>query len=172
MIALMKIFDVLPGWVYALIIAALVAMGGVELVHVAALQAEVSTSKAEIDRIVAEASTKALEAERIARSKEQQLRGFTDQLREQTDAQITSLRADVVGLRKRLSYLPARPAGDPAAASAGFGQAAKGCAGPILYRDTAEALADEAARADVMRINLGACYDAWDRAKEIMESDK
>ncbi len=172
MIALMKIFDVLPGWVYGLIIATLLTISGVQLIHVAALKAELAQSKSEFDRMTSEYIGKALESERVARDKEQQLRGFTDKLREQTDAQINSLTADVTALRKRLSYLPTRPAGDPGSANASFGQAAKGCAGPILYRDTAEALADEAQRADVIRINLGACYDAWDRAKEIMEAGK
>lgn len=168
--AIAGLLNLVPSWVYAIVIAALLALGAGQAVHIAALKGSVATERAAHEKTKAEYTAKALAAEHDAREREQDLRSYVEKLKEQKDAQIDSLSADVRDLRKRLSYLPARPAGDPGAENAGFGQAPSGCPGPILYRDTAEALADEAERADVIRFSLKACYAAWDHAKELMDA--
>ena len=172
MIAIAALLDVVPGWVYALIIAALLALGVTQELRVGAYKIQVASEKqshADTKRQYAEAAAK---GQADARRKEQDLQSAIDAQRETKNAEINMLRADVRNLRERLSHLPARPAGDPGAATASFGQAPASCPGPILYLDTAEALADEAERADLIRINLKACYFAWDKARELTAPTK
>lgn len=167
MTAIAALLNLIPGWVWAIIVASLVALGVTQELRIGAYRIQVAheqQSHAQTQRQYAEAAAK---GEADARKKEKELQDAIDRQRGAKDAEINRLRADVRALRERLSHLPDRPAGDPGAATAGFGQAPVNCPGPILYRDTAEALADEAERADLIRINLQACYAAWEKAREL-----
>jgi hypothetical protein len=167
MTAIAALLDVVPGWIYALIIAALLALGVTQELRVGAYKIQVAHEQqahADTKMQYAEAAAK---GQADARRKEKDLQSAIDRQREAKDAEINMLRTDVRDLRQRLSHLPTRPAGDPGAATASFGQAPASCPGPILYLDTAEALADEAERADLIRINLKACYSAWDQARAL-----
>lgn len=163
--AIAALLDIIPGWIYAIALSCVLAVCVTQEMRVGAYKARLSAEqKAHADTKLSYANALAA-AQAQARATEAEIRGSIDQLRKTKDAQITALRADVRTLRERLSDLSARPAGDTGPA-ASFGQAPQGCPGPILYRDTAEALADEAERADLIRINLQACYAAWDAARD------
>lgn len=71
--------------------------------------------------------------------------------------------AIVDGLRKRA----ARPAPVPVPSPAAHTESACQCDGRQLYREDAEFLAREAARADAIRIELEACYRQYDQAREL-----
>ena len=169
MTAIAALLDLVPGWIWAIVVAVMLALGVTQSMHVGLLKSQLAGER----QAHADTKFKYSEAARVAeveaRKRESDLQAFADQLRKTKDAQIAALRSDVRALRDSLSNLPTRPAGDPGAATAGFGQAAPGCAGPVLYRDTAEALAGEAERADLIRLNLKACYSAWDAAAEVMQ---
>lgn len=159
--------SIVPSWVWAILVAALVATTGIQTIRVSDLKAEVARVERAHDNTKLKYAEAARKAEAEARAAEQTLREQVDQLRKVKQDEINALRRDVRNLRGRLSDLPARPASDPGAEAASFGQAPLDCPGPILYRDTAEALVDEAERADVIRLELKACYASWDWARTI-----
>ena len=172
MTAIAAIFNIVPGWVYGIVLALMLAVGVTQELRISTFKVEVAAAKqaSATQRLDYEQRARSAEAE--ARSREFDLHSFIDKLEATKNAEINTLNTDLRTLRKRLSDLPTRPAGDPGAKDASFGQATQGCAGPVLYRDTAEALADEAGRADLIRINLQACYSAWDKASEITQGSK
>lgn len=168
MTAIAALLEIVPGWVWAILVALLLVLGVTQESRIGIYKTKVAAEqKAHADTKLAYANA-AVAAQASARQKEAELQEFADRLRRTKDAEINSLRIDVRNLRERLSNLPTRPAGDPGTATASFGQAPVNCPGPILYRDTAEALADEAERADLIRIELKACYSAWDKARQIV----
>lgn len=70
--------------------------------------------------------------------------------------------ADIERLRNR----PERPASRPdLPATAGAGPAAASCTGSDLFRQDAEFLVREAARADLIRAELASCYADYERAR-------
>lgn len=166
--AILALLDIVPGWLWALICAGLLATTTVQSIHLAAQRVQVAQTQGQIAEIQRQYALAAEQAQAQARQTESDLRAAADKLRSEKDAQIDRLRADVRALRRRLPDLPARPASDPGARDATFGQAPPGSPGPIVYRDTAEALFDEAERADRIRIELKACYAAYDKARELI----
>jgi hypothetical protein len=70
-----------------------------------------------------------------------------------SNAQLGSVIADRDNLLARLRNRPARPASMPAPSS----EASSGGSGAVLYREDAEFLTGEAARADQLRVELGRC---------------
>lgn len=152
---------------YAIVVALLLAFGVTQELRIGGYKTKVAAEQKAHAETGLKYANAAVAAQREARQKEAELQEFADRLRRTKDAEINSLRIDVRNLRERLSNLPTRPASDPGAATASFGQAPINCPGPILYRDTAEALADEAERADLIRIELKACYSAWDKARQL-----
>lgn len=166
---MLKIFDLVPSWVYAAAIAALLVVAGLQRIETANLEVRLATAKKEISE-QRESYQAVLNAEiEKSRAKERTLNDKIAKTQEAKNAEINTLRTDVRDLRGRLSYLSTRPTSTPGGEAATFAQAPAGCPGPVLYRDTAEALADEAERADLIRIELRACYRQWDQAVEVME---
>lgn len=159
------LLGIVPSWVWALLVTTLTATTGIQAVRISGLKADIATEQNAHSNTKLQYADAARKAEAEARQKEADLNEAIAQQRKAKDNEIASLRIAVRNLRDSVSYLPARPSGDSGAATASFGPAAPGGAGPILYRDTAEALIDEAERADVIRINLKACYAAWDKAR-------
>lgn len=177
--ALLALLDVVPSWVWAALLAVCLATGVAQQLRIAGLKVDVAHQKAQTAaeqgahaQTRAQYATALAQAQAEARGQEQKLRESMDSLQRSKDREIAKLGADVRDLRGRLSDLPTRPAGSPGAATAAFDPPAQGSDGPILYRDTAQALADEAGRADRIRIELMACYDAWDKAREILKEAK
>ena len=76
-----------------------------------------------------------------------------DQIRKEKDAQITSINAQLVDAISELRKRPSR------AQASSNGQ---GGTGATLFADDAELLIREAARADIIRTGLDACYKQYD----------
>lgn len=165
------LLSLVPSWVWAALVAALTATTGIQAIRISGLKADVAQEQRAHQDTKLQYAEKARQAEADARQKEFELTEAIDQQRKVKDNEISNLRRDVRNLRDRVSHLATRPASDPGAEAASFGQAPVGCPGPVLYRDTAEALIDEAERADVIRIELKACYAAWDKARDATGSE-
>jgi len=83
----------------------------------------------------------------------------TDEIRKAKDEKINNINTqlvDAIGeLRKRTSRT----------AEASNGSTASGCNGSKLYAEDAEFLIRESARADKIRVALGACYEQYESIK-------
>lgn len=82
------------------------------------------------------------------------------------NVQIARLNTDLHGALERLRERPerdsaARVPGDPS-----IGETTRGCTGAQLYRSDSEILARIGRDADELRINLKACYEQYDAARE------
>lgn len=113
-----KIFDVVPGWVYALLIVGLGAYSGLQHERLAHRQAEFQTFKAE----VADNTRKAEEA---ARKREQELQANVNKVAQQAQkrqqelaARVTATDSAAVSLRDEIARLNARPVPDNPGAAA------------------------------------------------------
>lgn len=122
-------------------------------------------------RAVGQAQKAADKARADAQTKTQQLQLEADQARkEKTDA-LQQLDRTSRALALRMRDRPERPAsGAGLPTPAVDGQAASGCTGARLYRADSEFLVWESARADAIRIELQACYSAYERARGIVNS--
>ena len=154
MTALLGLFSIVPGWLYAAVIAALMATNCATLAQRDSARVELSTLKAEH----AEA---ARAAEASARAKEQEAAATLAQTeKDARDAQ-KRLSADLAAALRELRDRPKRPAsgdvpkggGDPV-----------GCTGASLFAEDAAVALGEAARADGLRLQLEACRKAYDAA--------
>lgn len=154
MTALAGLFNIIPGWVWALITAGAMATSCVQTTRVSMVKTELFTLKAQH----AEA---ARAAEASARSKEQAAAATLAQTeKEARDAQ-KRLSADLAAALDSLRKRPKRPAsGDVPKSPAD----PVGCTGAQLYRPDASFLIGESARADRLRIALAACQAAYDSA--------
>lgn len=122
-------------------------------------------------RAVNKAKEAAEKARADAAEKTKQLQLDADQARkEKTDA-LQQLDRTARALAERMRQRPERPAsGAGLPTPAGDGQAASGCTGAQLYRADSEFLVWEAARADAIRIELQACYAAYERARGVVNA--
>jgi len=97
-------------------------------------------------------------ANEAARAREQDLQATADKLKETKDAQIRTINARLAATLVELRERPARPASVAEAAPVADAPApATGGTGAFLYREDAEFLAREAARADEIRAALIQC---------------
>lgn len=175
--AITALLDIVPGWIYAIAIATLLAVGAGQAMHISSLKGDVKTAKLATEQVKTEFATYRETAERqraedeaAERQREQDLQAAADQLRSTKNEEINHLRADVRNLRYGLQYLPSRlSAGTPgsgAGATAEGGAAAAQCGGAILYRETGEDLATESERAETIRLHYIELIDLYERARQ------
>jgi len=96
-----------------------------------------------------------LEQSEITRKKEQEHQAQTDEIRRTKDATIADINNKLFDAVSELRKRPSRPATIPS-----NGQS---CTGATLYADDAIFLTREAARADIIRTALQACYSQYDQ---------
>ena len=99
----------------------------------------------------------ALKASETARLKEQELQAKTALITKAKDDKIAAINSRLAIALSELRNRPERPSAggvDPGNC--------KGATGAELYRNDAEFLSREAARADTIRAALGACYEQYD----------
>jgi hypothetical protein len=89
-----------------------------------------------------------------AQEKEREHQQATDEIRKVKDAEIANINAKLFATISELRKRPSRPS-----EGAGNGQSGTGAG---LYAEDAIFLAGEAARADVLRTALEACYNQYD----------
>lgn len=95
-----------------------------------------------------------LEQSEITRKKEAEHQAATDEIRRNKDAKIADINNKLVDAISELYKRPSRPA-----EIASNGQS---CTGRSLYAEDGSFLIREAARADIIRSALQACYDQYD----------
>lgn len=95
-----------------------------------------------------------LEQSELTRKKEAEHQSATDQIRRTKDAKIADINNKLVDAISELHKRPSRPA-----EIATNGQS---CSGATLYAEDAIFLTREAARADIIREALEACYNQYD----------
>lgn len=139
-------------WLIAILAAALISGLSGWTVRGWRAAAEINALRATIATGVASAAT---EARAIERKQQEIVNGALAQQNADLGSIADRLRIDLDRLRKR----PARPADDLPGAPA---IACQGCTGAELFRDDAEFLRREAARADEIRAGLEACYKVID----------
>lgn len=107
-----------------------------------------------------------LEAEQQARKKEQDLQEAFAQERNKKDAQIRNIRRDLDAALIELRNRPERSTvSNPTCNGAG-------ATGAQLFREDAEFLTREAARADEIMAHLKACYQSYEQAREQINKRK
>ena len=122
-------------------------------------------------RAVSQTQKAADKARAEAEAKTRQLQTDADQARKEKSDALNDLDRTQRALADSLRRRPERHAGGAGLpAPALDGQAAGGCTGAQLYRSDGEFLAREAARADTIRIELGACYAAYERARQAINA--
>lgn len=177
----MKILDLVPSWVWAILVAFMVAVGFVQTLTIADLRLSLADSKgvseslrADIEKLQGDAAKQRAMDEAAARKRERELVQFYDQQEKAKDEQINRLRADVRNLRGGLRSLPARPSAAVQVGSAGSPAPADQatpakCDGPVIYREDGELLVDEAERAETIRIELNRVYELYDKARAVKQ---
>jgi hypothetical protein len=114
--------------------------------------------RSEWDADIADRSMQAVADEKEARRKEQDMQDAANELQAIKDAQITTLTSDLAAARasNRVRHPTSRPANftPPTAPPA---TAAESCSGATLFAEDAEFLVGEAARADVLRLDVQRC---------------
>jgi hypothetical protein len=127
-----------------------------------------NTKVAELEAIYAKAFA---EAKEQALQKQTTMQEQADRIRSEQNAKIQSVQRSLNialnGLRNRPSAAEARDAN-----RTGNGQAISGCTGAELYRENAEDLVREAARADTVREGLKSCYQQYDSVRDVLNSKK
>lgn len=102
------------------------------------------------DKQVAESTLKSVEIERSMQKR-------VDAIVEEKNSEIARINRSHASVVARLQHRPERPAEVPASPAA-----SQDCSGAGLYRQDAEFLAGEAARADLYAIELRSCYKAYE----------
>ena len=153
-----RLFDLVPGWAWALAVAAL----SVATLH--QWSAAVS-ARAEVDRMIAKAAVEREASIEEARLRERAAQAEADRYRSQKNAELENIDRRLGAALRELRARPARPeAGASVPEVAIPGQGSRSCSGSGLFREDAEFLAREAARADRLRAALRECYGTYDAA--------
>lgn len=157
MTALLGLFSIVPGWIYAAALATLMATNCATL-H------RLDSAKLDLADLKANHAEAARAAEASARSKEQAAAKSLATIEQKARDEQKRLSADLAAAHRELRDRPQRPSGGdvPKGPAAGVG-----CTGASLYRQDAAALVREAGRADQLRTELARCTSAYDAAVKL-----
>lgn len=152
----MKIFDLVPSWVYALVIVTLTGLWGVAELRVASAKLDLANYQAEI-----EAETR--KAEQRAREAEQAMQASADQLRQEKDREIREVTARAAALSNSLRNRPERPQTGSVPSTA---DTCAGASGAQLARGDGEFLAGYAADAARLAVALDQCVKQYESVRK------
>lgn len=154
MTGLLKIFDIVPGWVYAALLAAALATAAFQSDRLKSLKLETAEAKVHYAEV-------ARKAEAANRNQERQHATDLTAINQRSADETRVLATRIAELAAGLLNRPDRPASG--AVPKGPADPV-GCTGAQLYRPDAALLIGESARADRLRIALAACQAAYDSA--------
>lgn len=157
MFPFLRVFDLISGWIWALMFTGAVAAGGITSLKLSKLEARVAE-----ERVLALEKQRAQEA--VVRQRERQHAEELLATNQENEREKAALSARVDRLLVSLQNRPARPSGDAVPPS---GPLVVGCTGAGLYRSDSEFLVREAARADRLRAELSRCQAAYDSAVKL-----
>jgi hypothetical protein len=171
--AIAAMADIVPGWIWAAICAALVATSCTTGHQRDKARLSLAELKADVQEKEATRSEIARLAEAGRRQSERDLATALNTLERKKTDEIRRLQRDAADLRLSLLNRPERPAPGGGAVPADPAPAV-GCTGAQLYRGDAQLLAGYAERAETVRQRLANCqaqYDAAVRAAAAPPSD-
>jgi hypothetical protein len=155
--AILGLFNLLPGWLYAAAIAALMATNCATL-H------RLDNAKVELSDLKAQHAEAARAAEASARAKEQAAAATLAAIEKKAHDEQKALAAQLAIAHRELRSRADRPSDGDMSKNP---STTVGCTGAQLYRSDAAFLIGESARADRLRIALAACQAAYDNAVKI-----
>lgn len=157
----------MPWLVNRYVVGFLAVVGLLVMTHLAAYRDGKDVVQTAWDRERGAQAVLLAAAEKRAREAERKLQESADVFQKDKRDEIaridTQYRAIIDGLRQR----PERPAVSEVPHAARLAESACQCTGARLYREDAEFLAREAARADAIRAELDACYRQYDQARQL-----
>ena len=156
---MIKLFDAVPGWVYAAAVAGLLAATGVS-------RWQLNTERLERQATLTRHAEQRAQAEARAREAERTHAQAIETITQKAAHDRKTLAADVARLTRSLRDRPERPADLSASATSGMA-----CTGAGLYRADGEFLIGEAARADETRLQLAECRARYDAAVKLTQGD-
>lgn len=180
MTKILALFDLVPGWAYAVAIVFLLGLCSTQWVtsatRVSALKSEVANVKIALANAKKEHSDYVAEQTRInkeaadkAREREQELQAAADKERTKASVQINRLSAERDAALAELRKRPKRPAAaaNPAVvpSPAGPGPEAQHCTGAELYRDDAAFLVRLSADYKQLGIEYDRIWSLYERAR-------
>ena len=113
----LKLFDLIPGWVYVVAIAALTMFGGLRHMQANGYRLELARVRAESDRATLAAEQQARAREQILRQQVEMIATHAMQRDKERDLQLAGAQHAAAGLLDTIARLNARPApADPGAA--------------------------------------------------------
>jgi hypothetical protein len=128
------------------------------------LEARIAFIEATYAKAFADAKEKSL-------AQQASLQATADKLRKDHNEKLSSVQRSldiaINSLRNRPSLSEQRNS-----SGTGNGQTSPGCTGAELYRETAEDLVREAARADKVREGLSMCYQQYDAVRDTLNKQK
>lgn len=152
--ALLGLFNLIPGWVYAGLLAAAVATNCTTL-H------RLDTAKVNLADLKANHAEAARAAEASARTKEQAFANALSSTEQKASDEKKRLADQLALAHRELRNRPERPSsGDVPKGSSD----SVGCTGAGLFAEDAAVALREAARADSVRLQLEACRARYDQA--------
>lgn len=154
MTAILGLFKLIPSWLYAAVIAGLLATNCTTL-H------RLDTAKLDLSDLKAQHAEAARTAEASARAKEQAAAETLATIEQKARNDQKRLSADLAAALRELRDRPERPSGGDVSKSPAN---PVGCTGAQLYKPDAAFLVGESARADGLRIALARCQAAYDEA--------
>ena len=157
MIAILKVLDFLPGWLWAAICAALMATNCATL-------AQRDSARTTLADLRAQHAEAARAAEASARSKEQAAALTLAAIEKKAHDEQKALAAQLAIAHRELRSRADRPSDGDMSKNP---STTVGCTGAQLYRSDAAFLIGESARADRLRIALAACQAAYDSAVKL-----
>lgn len=168
-----KIFDLVPGWVYAAAIAILLGLCAIQWTTSASRISDLEVKLAKANQAHSDYVTKQTqlnkEAADKAREREQELQAEADKDRHESQNRINRLRAERDAALAELRNRPARPQaagnGIVLPSPAGPGAQAQHCTGADLYRDDAEFLVGIAADFKELAIKYDELWALYERAR-------
>lgn len=166
----MKLFDFVPSWLWAAVVAGLLAMFLITNARLSAEQLAHQTTKLTHAEQQNRLQAQLRELGEQYRVTEQKLLADITTTRKETDEKVSAARATAADLRNRLRDIAARPVAGglmpPPGGLAAFAAPALGGDEAVVLGTLGEADVSEAERAEVIRLDLLACYAAYDAARE------
>lgn len=168
-----RVLGLVPSWVYVVVIAALVALLGIQWAttsaEISGLKVELAKAQKKHSDYVAEQTRLNKEATDKTRKRELELQAAADKERTKASVQINRLSAERDAALAELRKRPKRPAAaaNPAVvpSPAGPGPEAQHCTGAELYRDDAAFLVRLSADYKQLGIEYDRIWSLYERAR-------
>lgn len=159
-------FASIKAYAWAAVAALAITLSGVQTIRLHTAQLEAKDAVATLAQERAEASMKLANLEHKYRTAENKLQGKAAEIRKGVHEKVSSLAVQRNGLldRVRLAEAAGGTQGADSPSTASNGKAADGGDQPELLGTLGQADVLEAERADLIRVNLLACYQQYDEA--------